>query len=233
MKLYYDLHIHSCLSPCGEDEMTPNNIVNMSVLKGLDVIAVTDHNHYGNIAPICDLAEQMGLICIPGVEVQTREEVHVLCYFKTVKALEQFFKVLETYRVPIKNKSDYFGTQQFADREDNIIGEYELALIMSMDIALEALEELVRTHDGLMIPAHVNKTSHSIMANLGFLPPSLKSKTVEIFLGEEEMPICLEGYLKLYNSDAHTLKDISEACHVLQVKEKTIDAVFEKLRGEV
>jgi len=210
--------------------MTPNNIVNMSVLKGLDVIAVTDHNHFGNVAPICDLAKQMGIICIPGVEVQTREEVHVLCYFQSVKALASFFKALEQYRLPVKNKSEFFGTQKLMDREDNVVGEYELALIVSMDIVLEALEELVKANDGVMVPAHVNKSSHSIMANLGFVPPSLQTKTVEIFLGEKEAPSCFDDYLKLYNSDAHTLRDISEACHVLHVKEKTIEAIFEKLR---
>jgi len=233
VKLYYDLHIHSCLSPCGEDEMTPNNIVNMSVLKGLDVIAVTDHNHFGNVAPVCALAEETGLICIPGTEIQTREEVHVLCYFKSVQALELFFKAIECYRLPIKNKADFFGNQQLVDRDDHIVGEYELALITSMDIALEALEDLVMANGGLMVPAHVNKGSHSIMANLGFMPPSLQARTVEIFSGEKQVPSCFEHYLKLYNSDAHSLKDISEACHALHVKEKTIEAIFEKLRGEV
>ena len=81
MKFYYDLHIHSSLSPCADDDMTPNNIVNMALIKGLDVISLTDHNSTKNVEAVHELCQHKGIKFIPGIEVQTKEEVHVLCYF--------------------------------------------------------------------------------------------------------------------------------------------------------
>ena len=103
MKAYYDLHIHSALSPCGDEDMTPNNIVNMSLLKGLDVIAVTDHNSCGNVRAVMEVAGDR-LLVIPGLEVETAEEVHVLCYFPTLEQAEQLWEILKAHRLPVKNK---------------------------------------------------------------------------------------------------------------------------------
>ncbi|KUJ91089.1 MAG: phosphotransferase domain-containing protein [Thermoanaerobacter thermocopriae] len=94
MMLYYDLHIHTALSPCASDEMTPNNIINMALIKGLDVIGITDHNSARNVKAVYNLGLKKGLIVVPGIEVQTREEVHILCYFYSVDECVKFRKLL-------------------------------------------------------------------------------------------------------------------------------------------
>ena len=90
VELSYDLHIHSCLSPCGDDDMTPGNIVGMSAIKGLDVIAVTDHNSCRNCPAVLKLAEQYGVLAIPGMELTTAEEVHAVCLFSELSAAMEF-----------------------------------------------------------------------------------------------------------------------------------------------
>lgn len=89
-ELSYDLHIHSCLSPCGDDDMTPGNIVGMAAIKGLDVIAVTDHNSCRNCPAVLKLAEQYGVLAIPGMELTTAEEVHAVCLFSELSAAMEF-----------------------------------------------------------------------------------------------------------------------------------------------
>ena len=100
MNYTYDLHIHSCLSPCGDDEMTPNNIVNMAFIKGLDIIAITDHNACSHVRIAPEIAEALGILFVPGMEVQTREEVHILCYFRQVDAIEAFDRELSKFKSP-------------------------------------------------------------------------------------------------------------------------------------
>ena len=120
MNCFYDLHIHSCISPCASDEMTPNNIVNMAFIKGLNVLSVTDHNCAKHCRVIEKLSSQMGLLFIPGMEVQTREEVHVLCYFKTVDDIEAFEAHLMPLKSKVKNKPKVFGNQLVCDENDEI-----------------------------------------------------------------------------------------------------------------
>ena len=103
MKVYYDLHIHSCLSPCGEEEMTPNNIVNMAMIKGLDVIAIADHNASQNVAAATAVAKKRDIVVIPAMELQTAEEVHLLCLFKAPEALEAFQIVVDQHLLGIPN----------------------------------------------------------------------------------------------------------------------------------
>ena len=102
MKLYYDFHIHSGLSPCSSDDMTPNNIVNMSIIKGLDAIAITDHNGISNVRVACEIGEKNGLIVVPGIEIQTIEDVHIVALFQSIKDIEEFYKQIENYRLLIK-----------------------------------------------------------------------------------------------------------------------------------
>ena len=89
-KYFYDLHIHSVLSPCGDDDMTPCNIVGMSKLLGLDVIAITDHNSTGNAEAVMKCGQAMGLTVVPGMELETREEVHVLMLFEDLSKANEF-----------------------------------------------------------------------------------------------------------------------------------------------
>ena len=231
MNVYYDLHIHSCLSPCGDEEMTPNNIVNMCALKGLDVMAVTDHNHYGNVEVTYALAEEQGILCLPGLEVQTKEEVHVLCFFESLESLLAFGKDFESYRIKIVNNASFMGRQCFMNRDDEITGTFEYTLLTSMDLSMETLEKLVLKYDGVMVPAHVNRPSFSVYANLGFMPDNLGVKTVEAYKWLEIQERMVKGYKVIYNSDAHRLEFISEAVNAIEIEEKSVKAIIKYLRG--
>lgn len=232
MEVFYDLHIHSCLSPCGDDDMTPNNIVNMALIKGLDVIAITDHNTGKNARVICEIGDQAGLTVIPGMEVQTKEEVHVLCYFPSISDLEAFDLALESYRLLIPNRPDHFGKQQIMNHEDQCVAEYPYALIVSIEISIEQLIRLCKTHHGVCVPAHVNKSANSIFANLGFIPPDLDVKTVEIYLKSPLNETLVKGYRRIFNSDAHYLEHISEREHTIEIGNKEIINVLNYLSGE-
>ena len=94
MKCYYDFHIHTALSPCGDDDMTPNNIVNMAVLKGLDAIAITDHNTAKNVPACVECAKDKPLVVIPGMEIETAEEIHMLALFDNTDALMRLDKIV-------------------------------------------------------------------------------------------------------------------------------------------
>lgn len=232
MKCTYDLHIHSCLSPCGSDDMTPNNIVNMAFIKGLDIISVTDHNACKHASVLKSLADALGILFIPGMEVQTREEVHMLCYFPTVEDIETFDEQLESYKSKIPNNSKVFGNQLIMDAYDVKIGEITNALILSVDLGIEELEAMVLSFNGAMVPAHINKSANSLLVNLGFIPLELKISCIEI---HEKSPInekLLGNYKRLYNSDAHYLENIQEPIHTIDINEKTSRALIDYLTGK-
>ena len=128
MKCFIDLHIHSCLSPCAEEDMTPNNIVNMSVLKGLDIIGVTDHNSAKNAAAVFEAGKRAGLVVVPGMELCTLEEVHLLCLFKNLEDVENFQDIVYGNLPPIKNREDIFGSQIIMNSRDEITGQEEILL---------------------------------------------------------------------------------------------------------
>lgn len=232
MDYSYDLHIHSCLSPCGSEDMTPNNIVNMAYVKGLDIISVTDHNACNHARIIEALATKLGILAIPGMEVQTREEVHILCYFSSIEKLELFDETLQPLKSTIPNNKKAFGSQCILDINDNQVGEVPNALIMSINISVEDLISLVERFDGVVVPAHVNKSANSILANLGFIPTILPIKTIEVHKGSPINERFIGGYTRIYNSDAHYLENIQEPINYLDLSSKTIMAVLNFLSGK-
>ena len=112
MNLYYDLHIHSCLSPCGDQDMTPANIAGMAAIKGLDVIAVTDHNSCKNCPAVLAAAREYGVLAIPGMEICTQEEVHAVCLFSELEAAMDFDDYVYQRLLPVENRPDIFGKQE-------------------------------------------------------------------------------------------------------------------------
>lgn len=231
MNIAYDLHIHSCLSPCGHEDMTPNNIVNMAYIKGLDAIAVTDHNTCAHVRVVSEIAKPLGLVVVPGMEVQTREEVHVLCYFPTVDAVEAFDVALSQWKTSIKNNIKAFGQQTIMNSEDTVVGEVEIALIMSVDITINDLVDLVNQYEGVVVPAHVNKSSNSILMNLGFIPIDLNITTIEIHEKSELNDRFIKGFKRIVNSDAHYLEMIHEPEHTMNVESKSVQSIIDYLSG--
>lgn len=237
-ELYYDLHIHSCLSPCGDDDMTPANIVGMAAIKGLDVIAVTDHNSCKNCPAVLAAAKEYGILAIPGMEINTSEEVHAVCLFEELQAAMDFDAYVYERLMAFPNKEEIFGKQLIYNTEDEICGTVPNLLINATDISFEGLWELVRGFGGVMFPAHVDKTANSLIANLGFIPPDSKFVTAEVKdLGKlhkvkKENPY-LEKCRIISNSDAHYLEHIHEPELTLQVTEKSARGILEVLAGGI
>ncbi len=214
--LYYDFHIHSALSPCGDMDMTPNNIVNMAALSGLDTIALSDHNTIGNVRAAQKVGEACGVTVIPAMEVETSEEVHILTLYPDMDSAEYAAKKVYESLPDIKNRPDIFGQQAYMDWEDNIVGYEEKLLISPAMLSLNELYDIVKTAGGLFIPAHVDRHSYSILTNLGFIPDDLPVEHIEISKSTIDVEAYLESRpeLKRYrvfrSSDAHYLQDIAQ-----------------------
>lgn len=209
MKCAIDLHIHSALSPCADDDMTPNNIVNMAILKGLDIISITDHNSCDNVVAAIQVAGD-NIVILPGMEVQTREEVHLLCYFKELEALLEFDLIIKNHMPHIPNDPYIFGNQYIMDEQDNIVGIREELLLVSVDMSVDEITEEVRRRGGEVVPAHVDRQSFSILSQLGFIPPDLKFSTLEIGSFHSLDRLNLKEYKYIISSDAHSLGQILE-----------------------
>ena len=231
MNLYYDLHIHSCLSPCGDQDMTPANIAGMAAVKGLDVIAVTDHNSCKNCPAVLAAAREYGVLAIPGMEICTQEEVHAVCLFSELEAAIDFDDYVYQRLMPVENRPDIFGKQEIYNCNDQVQGTVPYLLINACSISFDQLWRLVRERNGVMFPAHVEKPANSLIANLGFVPPDSEFKTAELKnlkkLHEmrREHPY-LEQCRIISNSDAHYLEDINEPLLTIDVKEKSAEAVI-------
>ena len=150
MNLTYDLHIHSCLSPCGDDDMTPANIAGMAALKGLDVVALTDHNSCRNCPAFLAAAEEYGVLAVPGMEINTSEEVHAVCLFPTLEAALEFDRYVYDRLIKFPNKEEIFGKQELYDLADQVCGTEPNLLINATEISFDGLWELVRGYNGVM-----------------------------------------------------------------------------------
>lgn len=223
------MHIHSCLSPCGDIDMTPNNIVNMSIIKGLDIIAVTDHNTCGNAESVMRVADGK-IIVVPGMEIETSEDIHVVSYFKTLDDAKKVEKIIKSHLPKIKNKSEIYGNQYYMDENDEIVGEEENLLICASSLNIYQVFDIVKSCGGVPVPAHIDKSSYSVLSNLGFLPPDLNAKALEItpknrYAREKEF----KNYNIISNSDAHYLEDISEPEFFMEIEERSIEAVLKSM----
>lgn len=215
MELYGDLHIHTALSPCGDRDMTPNNIVNMSRLKGLNVIAITDHNSCENVEACIGAALGTGLTVIPGMELQTKEDIHVVCLFNSMDSAYTFQEYVYKNLPDIKNRPDIFGEQILLDMEDNIIGYNDKMLLSSTEISFDGAFDEVKKLNGLFIPAHVDRDSYSVLYSLGFIPDYLNIKLLEYHSEENKELLIKRGMLSneyryIKSSDAHYLHQILE-----------------------
>ncbi len=208
-----DLHIHTALSPCAGQEMTPPKIIHAAKAKGLKMIAVTDHNTAENTGATVKAAEGSGIFVIPGMEVQTREEVHMVCLFPGLEACLACQEKIYQNLPDRLNSPEVFGSQSIMDSSGRIIGELERMLLISTDMSVETTADTVTALGGLCIPAHVDRPSYSLVAALGFVPPELAVTAMELSrnMSADEAALLLpelSGYTLLSSSDAHCLEDI-------------------------
>ena len=214
MRYTYDLHTHSCLSPCADNDNTPNNIAGMAYLSGIKIVALTDHNTTKNCPAFFEAAKRYGIIPVAGLELTTSEDIHLVCLFEKLDSALKFDEYLQERRVLIKNRTDVFGDQLILNGEDEIIGEDEHLLSNATTISLDEAPELIRSFGGICYPAHIDRDANGIIAILGTLPPTPHFECVEIHSGER-IPEFKEKYglsdkLIIVSSDSHYLTDINE-----------------------
>lgn len=227
MDLFADLHIHSCLSPCGDKDMTPGNILGMASIKGLDMVAISDHNAAGNLSAAQIIADAYGILLLPAMEITTKEEVHLLGYFPSVAAAVDFGDMIRAHLPKKKNVPSFFGEQLILNEEDQVIGEEEALLIGATDLSLTDAAAQVRAWGGVPVPAHINRGSNGLLVNLGMMPQEPFFPTVEVW---RHLPCPLEALENrhvLHSSDAHYLENILEKESVLHLPEKSVTAFLQ------
>lgn len=225
-----DLHIHSVLSPCGDLDMSPRNIIRYAREKQIDILGISDHNSTKHGPLMRRLGREQGVFVLTGAEVTSREEVHCLTFFENDKQLESFQSYIDENIIPFPNDPDRFGHQVVVDENDIILEEEENMLVYAIDQGIEQIEAEVHRLGGLFIPAHVNRQRNSIISQLGFVPSGIKADALEIsrhvskddFLNANTY---LSGYTFIQSSDAHFPEDIGKTYSVFRLKETSFEEI--------
>ncbi len=231
-----DLHIHTVLSPCGDIEMTPLNIVARAKEIGLSLIGITDHNTTRQCKEIKKVALREGIHTLCGAEITTKEEVHVLAFADGDSNLELLQDYIDTHLPQIQNDEDIFGYQLQVNENEEVVYCEERMLINAINQSIEEVERFVHSIGGIFIPAHLDRSMNSVISQLGYLPPDLRPDAVEIsyrtdvgsFIGKHKY---LSGYGIIQSSDAHYPDDIGRAYINLNIDEFSFDALKKALKN--
>ena len=214
MKTYIaELHSHTVLSPCAEVEMIPPLIVQSALEKGINLLAVTDHNASANVGAVQQAARDTGLIVLPGMELQTREEVHVVCLFDTLEQLAAWQNLVSQHLPPLENDIEYFGEQFVVDETGEFVRREMQLLLTSADLSLEEAIGAVNSLGGLAIPAHVDRKANGLLEILGFVPAGVTSDALEIsrHITVDAALVRypqIRGYPLVRDGDAHRLNEL-------------------------
>ena len=233
-----DLHVHTVLSPCAAVEMTPRNIIRHAQSAGIDIVAITDHNAGDNVAAALRAAAGTTVTVLPGMELQTREEVHLLALFGKMREFVKWCEFVSPHRSPLRNDERRFGAQFVVDETDELIRIEETMLLASTDLSLEEAVERINGLGGIAIAAHVDRPMFSCLTQLGFIPPDLGLAAVEVSRNtrlesvREKLPRI--GDLPIITaSDAHTIEDLlSGPKTMFLVETPTLSEIRQALAGE-
>lgn len=235
MLVKVDLHIHSALSPCCENENTLRNIVNMSGVLGTQIIAISDHNTAGNLRAAQTYAKKKGILVVPAMEVTTAEEIHVLCFFRGVSDAESFSGLLakDMPKYPLNRK--FYNSQLLLDEKDNVTGEVGYFLNVATRYGIYELIQAVKERSGVAVPAHVDRESNSVLSVLGAIPDDLGVAALEV------SPVCPPGlkeelkqkYYIITGSDAHCLEKMCVNDYYVDLPEVSVAALLTKLNTRI
>jgi len=230
-----ELHIHTVLSPCATLEMLPPFIVERALETNTHLIAITDHNASANVPAIIKAAEGTELTVLPGIELTTAEEIHVICLFDTYAQLVKLQKIVDENLPNIPNNPDFFGMQLIVDSEGNYIETETRLLSNATHLSIGEAQKHVLRLGGLFIPAHVNREENGLLPRLGGIPPELNLSVLEISNISRSQAIERYPYLKDYHlipsSDAHDLDAISGILS-LQLEEISVAALLQAFQTQ-
>lgn len=221
-----ELHTHTVLSPCAEVEMIPPLIIAQALARGINLLAITDHNACANVAAVQAAAAGTGVTVLPGMEAQTREEVHVLCLFDTLAPALAWEAELRAALPPLENDAEHFGEQFVVDAAGDFVRRESQLLLTSAHLSIEDVCLRVDQLGGLAIPAHVDRPAFGLLTNLGLVPPGLGLAALEVSrhvhpLDAKKTFPQLKGYPLLQGGDAHRLDELLGA-NVFQMEAPTI-----------
>lgn len=231
---FYDLHIHSCLSPCADDDMTPADIAGMAKLNGLDIAALTDHNTCKNCPAFFAACREYGVTPVAGMELTTAEDIHLMCLFPSLETAMAFDNELQSYRVLIPNRTDIFGRQLIYGENGDITGEEPNLLSNATTLTIEKAHALAFSRGAAAYPAHADREANGIIAVLGTFPEKPAFTACELRDRANLAPYAekypaLRELPAVFCSDAHYLYDISEAQNSLEVADGDIAANLVKI----
>lgn len=226
-----DLHIHSVLSPCGELEMSPVNIIERAKANRIDMLAICDHNSTRQVEVVRQLGQKAGISVLYGAEVTTKEEVHVLCLLPTLDAQIEFQEYIDKYMPEVDNIEHLFGHQVAVDDEERIVYNEKRLLLSAINQSIDKVQKKVAALSGIFIPAHAERVAYGLFSQLGLMPEGLFVDALEFSyrtLREqfvEKYPVS-KNYALITSSDAHRLEGIGRAVTVFEMEEPT----FEELK---
>lgn len=231
-----ELHIHTVLSPCAAVEMIPPLIIHTAQEKGINLIAITDHNSIANVPAVIDAARGTSIHVLSGIELQTREEIHSICLFDDFNQLEAFYKSIEKFFPMLPNNPDFFGEQFVVDAEGNFLHREERLLSISANITLRKAWELAQDLKGILIPAHVNRKLFGMLSVLGFVPTDINFSILEISKHKSQEEIIkefpqLKKFGLIQSGDAHQLDEIL-GLNQFNINEPTISEIEKAIRNK-
>jgi predicted metal-dependent phosphoesterase TrpH len=231
-----DLHLHTCLSPCADDEMSPLAIIRQAKKKGLDVIGICDHNSTKNVAAVRRAGQREGLAVIGGIEICSEEEVHILGLFDEEESLRDMQRLIDQ-NLHGENNPELFGQQRLCDEHDVVVGQEAKLLIGATMLSVEEVVENIHRLGGLAIASHIDRDSFSLFSQLGFVPEGLKIDALEVSLRNsmEEARNCFpqtRNYPLVHFSDAHRLEGIGLAFTTFTGVSSSVMELHKALLGE-
>ncbi|OYT16648.1 MAG: histidinol-phosphatase [Bacteroidetes bacterium 4572_77] len=225
-----DLHIHTVLSPCGDLEMSPINIVERAQLLGLDIIGITDHNSTKHAPLIAELAKEKGIFTLCGAEVTSKEEVHLLCFMPDYESLNKLQHFIDTNIQQYPNNPALFGEQLIVNEQEEILEEESNLLISGINKNVNEISDFVFKQQGIIIPAHIDRPSYSLISQLGFVPQDLKCHAYEIskYISAqqiENLQASLPHATFIRSSDAHFINDLGAAFTRMYLEASTFEEI--------
>lgn len=226
-----DLHIHTCLSPCADNDMFPYEIIKEAKKKNIDIIGIADHNSGENVYAVKKAGEKEDIYVIPGMEVTTSEEIHILTFFENEKILLKFQNLIYK-KLKGENDEEKFGLQIIADKNNTIVGINKKLLIGATEISLNELIDTVHSFNGITIASHIDRERFSIISQLGYIPENIELDGIEMFDIKQLKKIRTGNLTVCSFSDAHCIDDIGKKYTKFLLKESSFNEIKMALKKQ-